>query len=157
MSIETCPPLDASEIDQIDANASAVEKAGMYVPFLGWMVSQALWRARTSPIHKKLMQQLLDRQDTHEAWGEDSAFRQFAQKVCEIAKQEFGWPNARFVPWDPSRAVFWAYRDGLDFDCFVTEVEIYFKISFTDEEAENMLDGNLQVVIENLFHRVKVK
>jgi hypothetical protein len=47
-------PLEVREIGTIDASASRVERFCGYVPVLGWIIANTMWRERTRPIVRKI-------------------------------------------------------------------------------------------------------
>jgi hypothetical protein len=72
-------------------------------------------------------------------------------KLLTIIDDNFGWPNTRFVPWDPVCVAMWAYEDGLDDMAAISDIEKAFGVTFTDDVWLEMYAGTLAELIDLLL------
>lgn len=145
-------PLDAGEIDRVTGPTDA-ERFWAKIPLLGVSIASAMWTGRYLPIRRRFFAQLESRPESVlGAW--DDEIQSFASEVCRIAQAEMGWPNARFVPEDPYRVVFWSFDDGLDLECAMQEIAERFGIpDFDVHDVERWLEGDLGTFVAEQFKR----
>ena len=87
-------------------------------------------------------------------WG--SAHQQAAAlKLMMVIDDNFGWPNIRFVPWDPVCVAMWAYEDGLDDTAAIRDIEKAFSVTFTDDEWLEYYQKTLLDLVDGILERSK--
>jgi hypothetical protein len=87
-------------------------------------------------------------------WG--SAHQQAAAlKLLMVIDDNFGWPNTRFVPWDPVCVAMWAYEDGLDDTAAIRDIEKAFSVTFTDDEWLQYYQKSLLDLVDGILERSK--
>jgi hypothetical protein len=74
-------------------------------------------------------------------------------KLLTIIDDNFGWPNTRFVPWDPVCVAMWAYEDGLDDMAAISDVDEAFSVTFTDDEWLEYYQKTLLDLVEGILER----
>lgn len=88
-------------------------------------------------------------------WG--NAHQQaVASKLLTIIDDNFGWPNTRFVPWDPVCVAMWAYEDGLDDTAAMSDIETAFGVVFADDEWLEHYNRTLIELIDIILDHTRV-
>lgn len=145
-------PLEATEINQIEARETKSEKFWKRIPLLGWAIASSLWANRTSPIVQAVVEQLISRPKPEPSiWGNDTRRVQIGLCLSRVAKEEMGWPNDHFVPADPVRVVFWAHEDGLDFEVALLTIEEELDVKLNDAEVNDWFVKTLGDVVDELM------
>ncbi len=144
-------PFDSSVLSAIDAGASKAELVWARVPLFGWSVADKMWARRARPVREDLIRQLESRPDTGAEWEED--IRPFALTICELAREQMGWPNANFLPADPFSVVFWSYEDGLDLESAMLEIESGFGIKTTEDDLQKWMTTDLEAFVQDIEAR----
>lgn len=146
-------PLDPRAIERVMARETHAERLWKGIPFLGWMIADGMWQSRNRPVRNEYVQILDARSEAlSAAWGDDPAYRAFARTICEIAREEMGWPNARFIPSDSYQVVFWAFDDGLDLEFAMMEIEDRLDIDIGWEgNAERWYGGDFGAFVREIF------
>jgi len=152
---ESVPPLDASPLKSYSEPAS--EKWLLWLPPIGWLWNHLRWQRWASPIRSRYEATLRGRQEVPiEVWG-DEAHQAVAIRILAIINDNFGWPNTRFVPWDPVCVAMWAYEDGLDDMAAISDIEKEFGVTFTDNEWLEHFGTSLSVLVESIVARTGTK
>ena len=148
---ETVPPLDASPLmDNADPPAA---KWLMWFPPIGWILNQSRWQHWARPVRKQYEAVLRERPIIPaDTWG-NSDQQAVAASLLTIIDDNFGWPNTRFVPWDPVAVAMWAYEDGLDDTAAISDVEKEFGVAFTDEEWLEYYQKTLLDLVDGILER----
>lgn len=146
---DSVPPLDASPLKEYSEPKSG--KWLMCLPPIGWLWDHMRWQRWAGPIRSRHEATLRGRPEIPvETWG-DAAHHVVATHILAIIDDNFGWPNTRFVPWDPVCVVMWAYEDGLDDMAAISDIEKAFNVTFTDDEWLEMYAGTLAELINVLL------
>jgi len=146
---DTVPPLDAAPLNQYLDPPST--KWLMWLPPVGWMLSHWGWQRWAYPIRSRYEATLRERPDIPvTVWG-NTQQQCVALKLLSIIDDNFGWPNTRFVPWDPVCVAMWAYEDGLDDTAAMSDIEKAFAVTFTDEEWMAHYNLTLIELIDNIL------
>jgi hypothetical protein len=146
---DSVPPLDASPLKAYSEPTS--ENWLMWLPPIGWLWNHMRWQRWAGPIRSRREATLRGRQEIPlETWGDD-AHQSVATRILAIIDDDFGWPNTRFVPWDPVCVAMWAYEDGLDDMAAISDIEKAFGVTFTDDEWLRMYGGTLAELIDVLL------
>ena len=146
---ESVPPLDASPLKAYSEPVS--EKWLMWLPPIGWFLSHWGWQRWAGPLRSRHEATLRGRKEIPlETWGDD-AHQAVATQILAIIEDNFGWPNTRFVPWDPVCVAMWSYEDGLDDMAAISDIEKAFSVTFADAEWLEMYDGTLAELIDVLL------
>jgi len=146
---QSVPPLDASPLKGYSEPVS--EKWLMWLPPIGWLWNHMRWQRWAGPIRSRHEATLRGRPEIPlDTWG-DAAHLAVATHILAIIDDNFGWPNTRFVPWDPVCVAMWAYEDGLDDMAAISDIEKAFKVTFTDDEWLEMYAGTLAELIDVLL------
>ncbi len=96
------------------APACKLERWCWYFPFVGWTVAGVLERERRTPRWDHIAHQLQTRtRDALDLWGDDRLRRSLAQAVARVIRDEFGWPNAHFIPDDRLDLLMYSAGNGL--------------------------------------------
>ena len=148
---ESVPPLDASPLmDYADPPAA---KWLMWLPPIGWMLSHWGWQRWAAPNRMAYEKTLRERPDIPiTVWG-NQLQQAAALKLLTIINDNFGWPNTRFVPWDPVAVAMWAYEDGLDDTAAISDIEKAFGVTFTDEEWLEHYQKTLLDLVDGIHER----
>ena len=146
---DTVPPLDAAPLNHYLDPPSA--KWLMWLPPIGWLLSQLRWQRWARPNRMAYEKTLCGRPDIPiTVWGNQHQ-QAAGLKLLTIIDDNFGWPNTRFVPWDPVCVAMWAYEDGLDDMSAISDIEKAFGVTFTDDEWLEMYAGTLAELIDVLL------
>lgn len=150
---ETVPPLDASPLmDNVDPPAA---KWLMWFPPIGWILNQSRWQHWARPVRKQYEAALRERPIVPaDTWG-NSDQQAIAASLLTIIDENFGWPNTRFVPWDPVAVAMWAYEDGLDDTAAISDVEKEFGVAFTDEVWLEYYQKTLLDLVDGILEQSK--
>ena len=123
----------------------------MWLPPIGWLWNQMRWQRWAGPNRMAYKKTLCGRPDIPvTVWGNQHQ-QAAGLKLLTIIDDNFGWPNTRFVPWDPVCVAMWAYEDGLDDMAAISEIEKAFGVTFTDDEWLEMYAGSLAELIDVLL------
>ena len=151
MTTESVPTLDASPLLHYADPPAA--KWLMWLPPIGWMLSHWGWQRWAAPNRMAYEKTLLGRPDIPvTVWGNQHQ-QAAALKLLTIIDDNFGWPNTRFVPWDPVAVAMWAYEDGLDDTAAISDVEKEFAVAFTDEEWLEYYQKTLLDLVDGILER----
>ena len=146
---ESVPPLDASPLKEYSEPQSG--NWLMWLPPIGWLWNHMRWQRWAGPIRSRHEATLRGRQEIPvDTWG-DAAHQAIATSILAIIDDNFGWPNTRFVPWDPVCVAMWAYEDGLDDMAAISDIEKAFGVTFTDGEWLELYAGTLAELINALL------
>lgn len=146
---ESVPPLDASPLKEYSEPKS--DKWLMWLPPIGWLLSQMRWQRWAGPLRSRHEATLRERPIIPvTVWGNQHQ-QAAGLKLLTIIDDNFGWPNTRFVPWDPVCVAMWAYEDGLDDMAAISDIETAFGVTFTDDEWLEMYAGTLAELIDVLL------
>jgi hypothetical protein len=146
---DSVPPLDASPL--MDYTDPPSTKWLMYLPPIGWLLSHWGWQRWAGPLRSRSEATLRERPIIPvTVWGNQHQ-QAAGLKLLTIIDDNFGWPNTRFVPWDPVCVAMWAYEDGLDDMAAISDIEKAFKVTFTDDEWLEMYAGTLAELIDVLL------
>ena len=146
---ESVPPLDASPLKAYSEPVS--EKWLMWLPPIGWFLSHWGWQRWAGPNRMSYEKTLCGRPDIPvTVWGNQQQ-QAAGLKLLTIIDDNFGWPNTRFVPWDPVCVAMWSYEDGLDDMAAISDIEKAFSVTFADAEWLEMYDGTLAELIDVLL------
>jgi len=146
---DTVPPLDAAPLNQYLDPPSA--KWLMWLPLIGWMWNHLRWQRWAGPNRMSYEKTLRERPDIPiTVWGSDHQ-QAVALKLLMVIDDNFGWPNTRFVPWDPVCVAMWAYEDGLDDTAAMSDIEKALGVTFTDEEWMANYKLTLIELIDNIL------
>ena len=154
MTSETVPPLNATPLTEVVDPPS--EKWLMWLPPFGWLWNQLRWQRRAGPNRSAYEMTLRERPDIPvSVWG--NAHQQaVASKLLTIIDDNFGWPNTRFVPWDPVCVAMWAYEDGLDDTAAMSDIETAFGVVFADDEWLEHYNRTLIELIDIILDHTRV-
>jgi hypothetical protein len=150
---DTVPPLDAAPLNQyLDP---PLAKWLLWLPPIGWMWNHLRWQRWAGPNRLSYEKTLRERPDIPvTVWG--SAHQQAAAlKLLMVIDDNFGWPNTRFVPWDPVCVAMWAYEDGLDDTAAIRDIEKAFSVTFTDDEWLEYYQKTLLDLVDGILERSK--
>ena len=150
---DTVPPLDAAPLNQyLDP---PLAKWLLWLPPIGWMWNHLRWQRWAGPNRMSYEKTLRERPDIPvTVWG--SAHQQAAAlKLLMVIDDNFGWPNTRFVPWDPVCVAMWAYEDGLDDTAAIRDIEKAFSVTFTDDEWLQYYQKSLLDLVDGILERSK--
>ena len=152
---ESVLPLDASPLKEYSEPKS--EKWLLWLPPIGWLWNHSRWQRWASP-HRQAFEQILrGRPDIPmDVWG-DTEHQGAAGRVLAIIDDNFGWPNGRFVPWDPVCVAMWAYEDGLDDMSAISDIENTFGVTFPDALWLDIYQGTLAELIDALLAKAVTK
>ena len=146
---ESVPPLDASPLKAYSEPTS--EKWLMWLPPIGWLWNHTRWQRWAGPNRMAYEKTLCGRPDIPvTVWGNQHQ-QAAGLQLLTIIDDNFGWPNTRFVPWDPVSVAMWAYEDGLDDMAAISDIEKAFGVTFTDDEWLEMYAGTLAELIDVLL------
>ena len=150
---DTVPPLDAAPLIQYLDPPSA--NWLLWLPPIGWMWNHLRWQRWAGPNRLSYEKTLRERPDIPvTVWG--SAHQQAAAlKLLMVIDDNFGWPNTRFVPWDPVCVAMWAYEDGLDDTAAIRDIEKAFSVTFTDDEWLEYYQKTLLDLVDGILERSK--
>ncbi len=148
---ESVPPLDASPLLHYADQPAA--KWLMWFPPIGWFLNQSRWQHWARPERKKYEATLRERPVIPaDTWGSPEQ-QAIAASLLTIIDDNFGWPNSRFVPWDPVAVAMWAYEDGLDDTAAISDIEKEFAVAFTDEEWLKYYQKTLLDLVDDILER----
>lgn len=148
---ESVPPLDGSPLVQYSDPPFA--KWLMWFPPIGWLLHQFRWQHWARPVRKQYEASLRERPVIPaDTWGNPDQ-QAIAASLLTIIDDNFGWPNTRFVPWDPVAVAMWAYDDGLDDTAAISDVEKEFAVAFTDEEWLEYYHKTLLDLVDSILER----
>jgi len=148
---ESVPPLDASPLKEYSEPKS--EKWLMWLPPIGWLLSQLRWLCWARPNRMAYEKTLRERPVIPvTVWGNQHQ-QAAGLKLLTIIDDNFGWPNTRFVPWDPVCVAMWAYEDGLDDMAAISDVDEAFSVTFTDDEWLEYYQKTLLDLVEGILER----
>ncbi len=151
VSFETVPPLDGAPLLRY-ADPPAT-KWLMWLPPLGWILNHWGWQRWAGPERMKYETTLRARPEIPvDIWGNTDR-QAVAAALLNIIDDNFGWPNARFVPWDPVVVVMWAYEDGLDDTAAINDIEQAFSVIFTVDEWLAFYRKSLLDLVEGILER----
>jgi len=148
---DTLPPLTLDRLESVPP-AGWVERAFLNLPLLCG-ISDGLSRDRHSEVEKAYKDQMAARPEIPPEWWGDSDERQsIAKVVCEECREGMGWPNARYVPEDSLRIVFYfgVYDclDGIDTtDAIFEKLGILADFQVLDPIFENPAATMLDLVL----------
>ncbi|MFZ4781439.1 MAG: hypothetical protein ACOYLC_03920 [Armatimonadaceae bacterium] len=149
MTSESVPPLDASPLTEYSEPKS--DKWLMWLPPIGWLWSHMRWQRWARPNRMAYEKTLRERPIIPvTVWGNQQQ-QTAGLKLLTIIDDNFGWPNMRFVPWDPVSVAMWAYEDGLDDMAAISDIEKAFGVTYTDDEWLEMYAGTLAELIDVLL------
>jgi hypothetical protein len=146
---DSVPPLDASPLKKYSEPKSG--KWLMWLPPISWLWSHMRWQRWAGPLRSRYEATLRERPIIPvTVWGNQQQ-QTAGLKLLTIIDDNFGWPNTRFVPWDPVCVAMWAYEDGLDDMAAISDIEKAFSVTFTDDEWLEMYAGTLAELIDILL------
>jgi acyl carrier protein len=123
------------------------------LPLIGWMFSAGL--PGYTEVVEDLRQQIRERPEVDSArWGDDPLYQRVGQAVCKITREQYEWPNERFLPDDPVEIVFLMPWDDLEIVEVVMQLEEELGISIEDDEAETW-GGTLGDFVERLGDKMR--
>ena len=112
-----------------------------------------MWQRWAGPNRRSYEKTLRERPNIPvTVWGNQHQ-QAAALKLLSIINDNFGWPNTRFVPWDPVVVVMWAYEDGLDDAAAISDIEKGFSVAFTDEEWLEYYRRTLLDLVDGILER----
>lgn len=148
---ERIPALDGAPLVQY--SDPPVAKWLMWLPPIGWILNQSRWRQWARPVRKQYEEILRHRPDIPaDVWGCPDQ-QAVATSLLTIIDDNFGWPNIRFVPWDPVAVAMWAYEDGLDDTAAISDIEKAFSVTFTDDEWLLLYQATLLDLVDAIIER----
>ena len=148
---ESVPPLDASPLKEYSEPKS--DKWLMWLPPIGWLLSQLRWQRWARPNRMAYEKTIRERPSIPiTVWGNQHQ-QAAGLKLLTIIDENFGWPNTRFVPWDPVCVAMWAYEDGLDDMSAISDIEKAFGVTFTDDEWLEYYQKTLLDLVEGILER----
>ena len=148
---ESVPPLDTSPLKEYSEPKS--EKWLMWLPPIGWLLSQLRWLCWARPNRMAYEKTLCGRPDIPiTVWGNQHQ-QAAGLKLLTIIDDNFGWPNTRFVPSDPVCVAMWAYEDGLDDTAAISDIEKAFLVTFTDDEWLEYYQKTLLDLVDAILER----
>ena len=148
---ESVPPLDASPLKKYSEPKSG--KWLMWLPPIGWLWSHMRWQRWAGPLRSRYEATLRERPIIPvTVWGNQQQ-QTAGLKLLTIIDDNFGWPNTRFVPWDPVCVAMWAYEDGLDDMAAISDIEKAFKVTFTDAEWLEYYQKTLLDLVDGILER----
>ena len=125
----------------------------MWLPPIGWLLSQLRWLCWARPNRMAYEKTLRERPVIPvTVWGNQHQ-QAAGLKLLTIIDDNFGWPNTRFVPWDPVCVAMWAYEDGLDDMAAISDVDEAFSVTFTDDEWLEYYQKTLLDLVEGILER----
>jgi hypothetical protein len=148
---ESVRPLDGIPLLQyVDP---PVAKWLMWFPPIGWFLNQSRWQHWAGPVRTQYEATLRDRPVIPaDIWGNPDQ-QAIAATLLTIIDDNFGWPNTRFVPWDPVAVAMWAYEDGLDDMAAISDIEKAFGVTFTNEEWLKYYQKTLLDLVDGILER----
>jgi len=106
---------------------------------------------------REIEAQLKGRPDTSRAWADNPERQETAERICQLIRDDFNWPNDHFIPDDPLFIVWWAHTDGLDGSIAKLDVEKAFRVKLFDEDLVRLWhDGTLGDFVDFVL-RVQTK
>jgi hypothetical protein len=148
---KSVPPLNESPLKEYSEPKS--DKWLMCLPPIGWLLSQLRWQRWARPNRMAYEKTLRERPSIPvTVWGNQQQ-QAAGLKLLTIIDDNFGWPNTRFVPWDPVSVAMWAYEDGLDDMAAISDIEKAFKVTFTDDELLEYYQKTLLDLVDGILER----
>ena len=148
---KSVPPLNESPLKEYSEPKS--DKWLMCLPPIGWLLSQLRWQRWARPNRMAYEKTLRERPSIPvTVWGNQQQ-QAAGLKLLTIIDDNFGWPNTRFVPWDPVSVAMWAYEDGLDDMAAISDIEKAFKVTFTDDEWLEYYQKTLLDLVDGILER----
>ena len=142
-------PLKVSLFEEVP-NPSWVERAGVYVPLIGWIASDLLWKNRHKPLRSKIEEILKERGCNQFSYNPGSEEERIARILCQVAKEECDWEHPNFGPDDDVLIMWWSYFDGLDAECAAIQTEETLKIDPSKVHWESLCQGTVGELVESL-------
>ena len=145
----TCPGLDESR-------ETLVERIGLWIPIVGWVVAAAVHGARVRPFVRHIKTQLRSRPAfPADAWGDDENRGNLALWLCKAVKENMDWPNHHFHPDDPVALAFWSYADALDIRNLLMTIEDEISAKLTDADCESLETMTLGEAVDFFLAKAK--
>lgn len=145
------PPLP--RLDTAILEGTRFDRTLEQIPVVGWIWADLRWKSRANPIVREIHALLANRSTvTVSIFGDDPSLRETAATMANIAAQEIGWPNDRFLPDDPLATVLWAHEDGLDDMAAIQSIEEEFGIVLPMDWIESEWSGTWGDFV-NAIHR----
>lgn len=153
ITLESVPPLDGSPL--LKYSDPPMVKWLQWFPPIGWLLNQTRWQHWARPVRQQYEAALRDRPVIPaDTWGNPEQ-QAIADLLLAIIDDNFGWPNTRFVPWDPVAVAMWAYEDGLDDTAAISDIEKAFLVTFTDEKWLEYYQKTLFDLVDGIHERSK--
>jgi hypothetical protein len=103
---------------------------------------------------KQAMAQLLARPaKTEGAFAPDLELQETARFLGLLAKKDAGWPQSRFLPWDPVESIL-TTPDGLTTVAIFSELAKMYNISFGPSEVTSALQNNWGDFVYTVYQKV---
>ncbi len=134
------PPLPRLEMATLEG--TRFDRTLERIPVVGWIWVDLRWKSRANPIVREIHTLLANRSiETVSFCDDDPSLRETAAAMAQIASDEIGWPNDRFLPHDPLATVLWAHEDGLDDTAALLAMEARFDIELPFPWVESRWAG----------------
>jgi len=142
-------PLSYSEVPP----RSAVERIGMWVPVLGWVVASVLEARRLGPCERRVREALAARPPIPSTVWDGEARARVAQDAGRGCAEAVGWPNDHFIPEDPMECVLcWRTGDLCEVEALM-KLEQTFGMRFSKDETARIVGMTLSEFVDFILFK----
>jgi hypothetical protein len=127
---------------------SLLERIGLWIPVVGWIVSNQLEKRRLIPGESAILDQLAARPDIPGNVWRDNDQADIANRIIECVTSECEWPHPRFAPNDPFEILIqWRTGDLCEVAALMN-IEREFGMSLDDKTIDRVVRMTFGEVVD---------